>query len=105
MRTKQEVIDAVLATIEAHREQILALGEYFWKNPEPGYREFKTSAKAKEVLSGLGLPLRDHLSITGMRADLDTGRKGPVLALLGEMDSLILPSHPECDPETGAIHS
>ena len=105
MRTKQEVIDAVLAAIEAHREEILALGEYFWKNPEPGYREFKTSAKAREILSGLGLPLRDHLSITGMRADLDTGRKGPVLALLGEMDSLILPSHPECDPKTGAIHT
>jgi len=105
MRTKKEVIEAVLEAIEKQREKILALGEYFWKNPEPGYREFKTSAMAKKTLGDLGLPLRDNLSITGMRADLDTGREGPVLALLGEMDSLILPSHPECDPATGAVHS
>jgi metal-dependent amidase/aminoacylase/carboxypeptidase family protein len=29
----------------------------------------------------------------------------PTIAILGEMDSLILPTHPECDPATGAVHS
>ena len=59
-----------------------SLWRVFLENPEPGYREFKTSAKAKEVLSGLGLPLRDHLSITGMRADLDTGRSPNIGSLV-----------------------
>ena len=105
MRSKNEVIQAVLAAIDARRDEILGFGKYVWENPEPGYREFKTSALAKKVLSGLGLPVHDQLAITGMRADLDSGRDGPVLALLGEMDSLILPSHPECDKTTGAVHS
>ena len=39
------------------------------------------------------------------RADIDTGRPGPTVAILGELDSLIIPSHPECDKETGAVHS
>lgn len=105
MRSKAEVTAAVLAAIEAQRQRIIEIGEYVWQNPEPGYREFKTSALAKEVLQELGLPLRDKLSITGMRADLDSGRPEPTLAILGEMDSLILPSHPESDLETGAAHA
>ena len=40
-----------------------------------------------------------------MRADLIGAKPGPSLAICGEMDSLILPSHPECDPATGAVHA
>ena len=105
MRSKAEVITAVLAAFESLRENIVEIGEYVWQNPEPGYREFKTAALAKKTLQELGLPLRDKLSITGMRADLDSGRPGPTLAILGEMDSLILPSHPQCDPQSGAVHA
>ena len=36
---------------------------------------------------------------------MDTGREGPTLLIMGELDSIICPSHPECDPETGAVHS
>ena len=42
---------------------------------------------------------------TGFTAEVDTGRKGPTLLIMGELDSIICPSHPECDPETGAVHS
>ena len=33
------------------------------------------------------------------------GGEGPVVAILGELDSLILPTHPQCDPATGAVHA
>ena len=36
-----------------------------------------------------------------MRADLNGAKPGPALAICGEMDSLIIPTHPECDPATG----
>ena len=36
---------------------------------------------------------------------IDTGRPGPELLILGELDSIICPSHPEADPVTGAVHS
>ncbi len=105
MRTLEEVKKAVIAAVERRSDEIIAMGDYVWKNPEPGYREYKTSKYAVDKSRSLGLEVRDKLAITGMRADLDSGRPGPVLALLGEMDSLIIPSHPECDKSTGAVHA
>ena len=105
MRKLNEVREAVSEAIERRAEEIIAMGDYVWKNPEPGYKEFKTAKYANDKLRALGLPLRENLAITGMRADLDSGRPGPTVALLGEMDSLIIPEHPECDKSTGAVHS
>lgn len=104
MRTLEELKRDVLAAIDAGREQILALGETVWKNPETGYREVKTAKLAADTLKSLGLEVREKLALTGMRADLVGGKAGPVLAILGEMDALLLPTHPEADPKTGAVH-
>ena len=105
MRTLQEVKQAVIDAVERRSEELIAMGEEIWLNPEPGYKEFKTSKLATEKLKFLGLDVRENLAITGMRADLVSSRPGPALALLGEMDSLIIPGHPECDKRTGAVHA
>lgn len=98
---KQKVYDAV----EANAEKIMEIGQTVWKNPEPGFREYKTAALAVETFRSLGLEYRDSLALTGVRADMEFSKEGPCVAILGEMDSLILPNHPECDPATGAIHA
>jgi len=36
---------------------------------------------------------------------LKSGKPGPAVALLGELDAIILPEHPYADPETGAAHA
>ena len=100
-----EAKKCVARAIEENQEQIIEIGEHIWKNPEPGYREFKTSAYLAGILQSLGLEVKQNLAVTGFRADIDTGRPGPVLAVLGELDSLILPNHPECDKNTGAVHA
>ena len=105
MRSLAELRMAVVEAIDASREEIIAFGEQVWKNPEPGYREFQTSALAVERLGRLGLTVQEHLAMTGFRTDLDSGKPGPIVALLGEMDSLILPEHPDAHPETGAVHA
>ena len=43
--------------------------------------------------------------MTGVRADLVGGSPGPALAILGELDSLIVNEHPHADAETGAAHA
>ena len=96
---------AATAAIENSREKLYAVGDHIWNNPEPGYREFKTSEYLANLLRDLGLEVKTGLAVTGFRADIDTGRPGPTVAVLGELDSLILPNHPQCFKETGAVHA
>lgn len=105
MRSIEQLKKDVCAAIDAQRERIIGIGETVWKNPESGYREVKTSKLAKETLESLGLKVRDSLALTGLRADLGGASAGPTLAILGEMDALVLPTHPEADPVTGAVHA
>ncbi|MDD4098347.1 MAG: amidohydrolase [Lentisphaeria bacterium] len=105
MKKIDTVKAAVLKAIDARRDDILALGEFFWKNPEAGFREYKTSAKAVATLRSLGLSVQEKLALTGFRADLAGSSPGPTVAVLGELDALLLPTHPECDSSTGAVHA
>ncbi|MDD4099333.1 MAG: amidohydrolase [Lentisphaeria bacterium] len=105
MRSLVDVKQAVIRAIEARRDAITAIGEQIWRQPEAGFREVKTAALAAEHLRRLGLDVREKLAVTGFRADLAGVRPGPTVALLGEMDALILPSHPAADPATGAVHA
>ena len=102
---KEELKAKVFAAIDANAAKIIEIGETIWKNPEPGYREYKTAALTADILKSLGLPTQEKLGLTGVRSDMTFTEDGPAIAILGEMDSLILPTHPECDPETGAVHS
>ncbi len=73
--------------------------------PELGFKENKTAARVKAVFADLGLAAQDGLALTGVRATLKGGRPGPTVALMGELDALIVPDHPRCDPHTGAAHA
>ena len=42
------------ALVEKHRELILAAERYIWKNPETGYKEFKTSKYMEDRFLELG---------------------------------------------------
>ena len=95
----------IIQAVEKHREQILAAERYIWKHPETGYKEYETSRFMEESFIALGYELRKPENITGFTATLDTGRPGPTVLILGELDSIICPGHPESDPATGAVHS
>ena len=82
---------------------IISLAKDIWKNPETGYRENRTSALLVKTLQDLGFEVKTGLAVTGFRADLDTGKPGPVVAIMGELDALLIPSHPEA--VNGAAHS
>lgn len=105
MLNKEEARKSVITAIENAAEELKGIGQHIWEHPEPGYREFATSKYLVEKLEKLGLKVTTDLAITGFRADIDTGRPGPTVAILGELDSLILPNHKECDPKTGAVHA
>jgi len=98
-------MEKIINAVDKHRQLILDAERYIWKNPETGYKEFKTSAYMEEKFRELGYDIVKADGITGFYAQIDTGREGPELLILGELDSIICPTHPEADPETGAAHS
>ena len=97
----QHIIDAV----EKHRDLIFKTERFIWKHPETGFKEFVTSKYMEDTFESLGYELQRAGDIPGFCTVIDTGRPGPELLILGELDSIICPSHPEADPVTGAVHS
>ena len=92
MRDIKELRTAIENAIESEKDELIAIGRHIWQNPEPGYREFKTSKYLIDKLKALGLDVKEGLAMTGFRADIDTGKPGPTLAIMGELDSLIIPN-------------
>ncbi len=102
---KEELKRFVCGYLDSHAEELIRRGEELLRIPELAYRENKTSALVGNLFEKLGLKQRTGLAITGRRADLGTGRPGPRLAVLGELDALIVPQHKYADPETHAAHA
>ena len=90
---------------DKQKDLVLAVERHIWANPETGFREVKTTAYLLNIFRDLGYEPVEASGITGFYADLDTGRPGPTIAVMGEMDSLIVRDHPEADPVTGAVHA
>ncbi|MBQ4150978.1 MAG: amidohydrolase [Clostridia bacterium] len=91
--------------IEQNKDKILKAERYIWEHPEVGYREWNTHTFMKEHFISLGYEVHEAGDIPGFYADIDTGREGPRLGIFAEMDALLIPDHPECDKETGAVHA
>lgn len=93
------------AAIDAHREEIIALGESIRVEPELGYKEYKTSAKVRSAFDKLGLPYERDVALTGVIARLPGRQHKATLAIMGELDAVVCPGHPQADPVTGAAHA
>ena len=100
----REMKRLVCEVIEDHREEIITLGESIADEPELGWKEFKTAKKIQEKMSALGLEHEDGVAITGVITPLRGRSSKAKVAVIGEMDALIVPTHPGADPETGAAH-
>jgi len=104
--THDQLKARILEAIDRRAPEIIAIGERIRKNPELGFKEVKTARLVEETMRGLGLSPRTGLAFTGVRADVSGAQgPGPTFAVLGELDGLRVPGHPDADPETGAAHA
>lgn len=90
--------------VDKYKQLILDTFDYITKNPETGYKEVKTSKCMEQAFESLGYTLTKPGNIPGFYTVIDTGRQGPELLILGELDSLICREHPDADKQTGAVH-
>ena len=97
----------ILANSEIDRRgnEAIGIAKDILSHPEPGFREHRTSRVVGDKLKALGVPVEEGIGITGLRGIVDSGRAGPTVAVIGELDSLIVPGHPNADLATGAAHA
>ena len=59
----------------------------------------------EEKFEEMGYELIRAGNIPGFYTVLDIGRPDPEILIMGELDSLICPIHPESDPKTSYVHA
>lgn len=101
---KEALKQAALDFIEADSETLMEYGRTLFSTPEPGFREEKTSRLVKSALEDCGLSVRDGIALTGLKAKAEGANHQANVAVMGELDCLIMPTHPKAQPETGYYH-
>ena len=106
MPTREDLKRSVAEEIDRRGEELVRVAKTILEHPEPGFRETKTAAVVDRVMGEMGVQRRTGIAITGVKGQLDGGAgPGPTVAVLGELDSLLVPGHPHADPSTGAAHA
>ncbi|MSQ07093.1 MAG: amidohydrolase [Dehalococcoidia bacterium] len=106
MLNPQELKQKACAAIESRKQQIVAAAREVLANPEPGFSETKTARLVARHFQEMGIAFRQDLALTGVKGRIPGGGgPGPRVAILGELDSLIVNDHPHADQQTGAAHA
>jgi len=102
---KEALKRRVCEAIDRRTEALIEIGETIRHRPELGFKEFETAELVAKTLESIKVPHRTGLAITGIKGELKGARSGPTLALIGELDALVVSGHPLADPVTGAAHA
>ena len=85
----------IVKNVDKYRQDILDAERWIWQHPEVGYTEWQTNAYLLEKFRSYRYEPVEAGDIPGFYVDIDTGRPGPCLAIMGELDALDIANHPE----------
>lgn len=98
--------NAVNRTIDEYSESLIKISKDIWNNPESGFKEFQTAQKIASWFQELELEYSENIAITGLIATVKgKAGDGPNIAVIGELDSMVVPGHVNEDPITHAAHA
>ena len=104
--TIEEIKKLACETIEKNKKHIIGVAQQILANPEAGFREVKTAQLVAQNFEDLGIPYQGGLALTGLKGRIPGGAgPGPSVAVIGELDSLVVTEHPHADPNSGAAHA
>jgi amidohydrolase len=103
--SKADLKRAVCEEIDRRAEWIRQISDHVMRHPETGFREIETASYISARLDELGIVTEHGLAVTGVKGRLRGRGDGPTVAILGELDSLMLEAHPLADPVTHAAHA
>ena len=102
----EELKKRACETIEQHKEEIVGVAQQVLANPEAGFRETKTAQLVARKFQEMGIQHERGLALTGLKGRIAGGAgPGPAVAVIGDLDSLVVSELPHSDPETGAAHA
>lgn len=102
---KNELKKLVCQEIDKNAKKIIETGNNIFKNPELGFKENRTASIVEKTLTELGLNCKTKIAVTGVKAKA-TGKKSLAnFMIMGELDAVVSPQHPNADKTTGACHS
>lgn len=94
----------VRSTVEALADELIELSTRIRDNPELGFSEVETARTVAEWLGQRGLRCT-YVGDTALLASVEAPDPGHSVALLGELDAVHVPTHPDADARTGAAHA
>ena len=103
--SKEAIKRKILETIDTRTDEIIEIGEAIWRKPELGFKEFKTAELVEKKYEEMGWSYEAKIGITGSKAYLKRNKGGFVVGIIGELDAIRVPEHPDCDSITGAAHA
>ena len=92
MTNRQELI---VKNVDNNKQMILDAERWLWAHPQTGYTEWEANGYLTEKFEALGYTLVQAGNIPGFYTDIDTGKPGPKLCIMGELDALDIANHPE----------
>lgn len=95
----------ILQKTKKYLPHMVEAEQYIWSHPQTGFHEWDAHNYLVEKFLKLGFEVTEVGDIPGFYFDIDSGKEGPTIAILGELDAIILAEHPDCDPKTSAVHA
>ena len=105
MSDRSDLKSSLTKAINARADELERIARDILDHPECGFREVRTSKLVADWFAANGLDVKTGVAKTGVIGTYDTGRPGPHIAVMGELDSLIVPGHVHADPDTNAAHA
>lgn len=99
-----ELKQRVCEEIDRNADHLIQVGERIYRDPELGFKEFRTAKIVATEFQRLGLGYHEEIAITGLKTMVAAGSAGPTVGVIGELDSVLVADHEFANPETGAAH-
>ncbi|MDA3733034.1 amidohydrolase [Niameybacter massiliensis] len=86
-------------------EKVVDIAEEIFKNPELGYKEVRTVGEIIKFLEAYNIPYTKEVAYTGIIATIDSGKEGPHIGLVCDLDAVPTNGHPYCNPQDNGAHT
>lgn len=90
--------------IDKNKKEIIDIGNDIFRNPELGFKEFRTSKLMTDYLTDIGLDVEQNISVTGLKSTIGT-KEGINICIIAELDAVPTNGHKYSTEDKGAAHT